>query len=164
MAVKSAVYDYSLYTPDYYLKGFLAGGVCCSVTHGGATIAKFVVQDEVANRIYRGLGAKPSEMSPGKKLGISCTSGFIAGVFAAICSHPADTLFSLMNKPGAGGSGSMYSRMATIAGEMGFYKLATQGLGARCIMIGGLTAGQFAIFDSMLPAIGIDKFHYHEPH
>ena len=33
-----------------------------------------------------------------------------------------------------------------------------------CIMIGGLTAGQFAIFDSMLPAIGIDKFHYHEPH
>ena len=36
MAVKSAVYDYSLYTPDYYLKGFLAGGVCCSVTHGGA--------------------------------------------------------------------------------------------------------------------------------
>ena len=31
-------------------------------------------------------------------------------------------------------------------------------------MIGGLTAGQFAIFDSMLPAIGIDKFHYHEPH
>ena len=43
-------------------------------------------------------------------------------------------------------------------------KLATQGLGARCIMIGGLTAGQFAIFDSMLPAIGIDKFHYHEPH
>ena len=93
-----------------------------------------MVQDEVANRIYRGLGAKPSEMSPGKKLGISCTSGFIAGVFAAICSHPADTLFSLMNKPGAGGSGSMYSRMATIAGEMGFYKLATQGLGARCIM------------------------------
>ena len=112
MAVKSAVYDYSLYTPDYYLKGFLAGGVCCS---------------------------------------------------AAICSHPADTLFSLMNKPGAGGEGSMFARMSTIAGEMGFYKLATQGLGARCIMIGGLTAGQFAIFDSMLPAIGIDKFHYHEP-
>ena len=102
-------------------------------------------------------------MSPGKKLGISCASGAIAGVAAAICSHPADTLFSLMNKPGAGGSGSMVSRMSTIASEMGFYKLATQGLGARCIMIGGLTAGQFAIFDSMLPAIGIDKFHYHEP-
>lgn len=30
------VYDFSLYTPNYYAKGFLAGGVCCSVTHGGA--------------------------------------------------------------------------------------------------------------------------------
>ena len=155
MAVKSAVYDYSLYTPDYYLKGFLAGGVCCSVT---------LVQDEVANRIYRGMDAKPAETSKGTKLGISLASGTVAGVAAAICSHPADTLFSLMNKPGAGGSGSMFSRMSTIASEMGFVKLATQGLGARCIMIGGLTAGQFAIFDSMLPAIGIDKFHYHEPH
>ena len=28
----------------------------------------------------------------------------------------------------------MFARMSTIAGEMGFYKLATQGLGARCIM------------------------------
>jgi hypothetical protein len=43
------------------------------------------------------------------------------------------------------------------------WSFASKGLGARCIMIGGLTAGQFAIFDSMLPAIGIDKFHYHEP-
>ena len=128
------------------------------------TIAKFVVQDEVANRIYRGMDAKPAETSKGTKLGISLASGTVAGVAAAICSHPADTLFSLMNKPGAGGEGSMFARMSTIAGEMGFYKLATQGLGARCIMIGGLTAGQFAIFDSMLPAIGIDKFHYHEPH
>ena len=99
-----------------------------------------------------------------RPVGISLASGTVAGVAAAICSHPADTLFSLMNKPGAGGEGSMFARMSTIAGEMGFYKLATQGLGARCIMIGGLTAGQFAIFDSMLPAIGIDKFHYHEPH
>ena len=92
MAVKSAVYDYSLYTPDYYLKGFLAGGVCCSVT---------LVQDEVANRIYRGMDAKPAETSKGTKLGISLASGTVAGVAAAICSHPADTLFSLMNKPGA---------------------------------------------------------------
>ena len=92
-----------------------------------------MVQDEVANRIYRGMDAKPAETSKGTKLGISLASGTVAGVAAAICSHPADTLFSLMNKPGAGGEGSMFARMSTIAGEMGFYKLATQGLGARCI-------------------------------
>ena len=119
---------------DGFITGFYSGFVPLLFKQIPYTIAKFVVQDEVANRIYRGLGAKPSEMSPGKKLGISCTSGFIAGVFAAICYHPADTLFSLMNKPGAGGEGSMFARMSTIAGEMGFYKLATQGLGARCIM------------------------------
>ena len=133
----------------------------CKLKNSESTQA--LVQDEVANRIYRGMDAKPAETSKGTKLGISLASGTVAGVAAAICSHPADTLFSLMNKPGAGGEGSMFARMSTIAGEMGFYKLATQGLGARCIMIGGLTAGQFAIFDSMLPAIGIDKFHYHEP-
>ena len=80
------------------------------------------------------MDAKPAETSKGTKLGISLASGTVAGVAAAICSHPADTLFSLMNKPGAGGEGSMFARMSTIAGEMGFYKLATQGLGARCIM------------------------------
>ena len=124
MAVKSAVYDYSLYTPDYYLKGFLAGGVCCSVTLCRNQNSLRARRDALLH--FHGVGRPKFDFH-------------------------------------AGGSGSMYSRMATIAGEMGFYKLATQGLGARCIMIGGLTAGQFAIFDSMLPAIGIDKFHYHEP-
>ena len=31
-------------------------------------------------------------------------------------------------------------------------------------MIGTLTAGQFGIFDSMLPAVGVEKFHFHAPH
>ena len=57
----------------------------------------------------------------------------------------------------------MFARMSTIAGEMGFYKLATQGLGARCIMIGTLTAGQFGIFDIVMGAVGASKFHFHDP-
>merc|ERR1711998_106285 len=31
-----SVYDFSQYSFGYYLKGALAGGICCSVTHGGA--------------------------------------------------------------------------------------------------------------------------------
>ena len=31
-----SVYDFSIYTGKYFLTGALAGGVCCSVTHGGA--------------------------------------------------------------------------------------------------------------------------------
>ena len=41
--------------------------------------------------------------------------------------------------------------------------LATTGLGARCVMIGTLTALQFAIFDSVMGALGASKFHFHNP-
>eukprot|EP00966_Prymnesium_polylepis_P078366 1816817-Prymnesium_polylepis.1 len=61
-----------------------------------------------------------------------------------------------MNKGGAGGEGGMFVRMGRISAEMGFVKLCTQGLAARCIMIGSITAGQFGIFDTMLPALGVE--------
>ena len=77
---------------------------------------------------------------------MAISSGLIAGVAAAIISHPADTLLSKINKAGAGGSGGMVSRLANITKEVGFVKLCTVGLGARCVMIGTLTAGQFAKF------------------
>ncbi|ELR20900.1 MC family transporter: phosphate, putative [Acanthamoeba castellanii str. Neff] len=99
----------------------------------------------------------------GTNLSISLLSGVIAGVVAAIVSHPADTLLSKINKKGAGGSGSTTSRLFTIAREMGFAKLCLTGLPARCIMIGTLTAGQFGIFDSVMAAIGAQKFHFHNP-
>merc|ERR1712176_855418 len=102
---------------DGFITGFYSGFVPLLFKQIPYTIAKFVVQDEVANRIYRGMDAKPAETSKGTKLGISLASGTVAGVAAAI--------FSLMNKPGAGGDGSMFSRMSTIASEMGFVKLAT---------------------------------------
>ena len=87
----------------------------------------------------------------------------IAGVAAAIISHPADTLLSKVNKAGAGGTGSITSRLTNIAKEMGFVKLATVGLGARCVMIGTLTAGQFGIFDTVMGALGVSKFHFTDP-
>lgn len=77
------------------------------------------------------------------KYSVSLGSGVIAGVAAAIISHPADTLLSKINKAGAGGTGSTATRLVNIAKEVGFVKLCTTGLGARCVMIGTLTAGQF---------------------
>ena len=35
-AEKSSCYDFSVYTGSYFLTGALAGGVCCSLTHGAA--------------------------------------------------------------------------------------------------------------------------------
>ena len=92
-----------------------------------------------------------------------CLSGVIAGVASAIISHPADTLLSKVNKAGAGGTGSMVSRLMNIAKEVGFVNLCTVGLLPRCVMIVTLTAGQFGIFDTVMNALGASKFHFHNP-
>jgi len=91
--------------------------------------------------IYASLKTSPKENGSGFNVTVSLASGVIAGVTAAIISHPADTLLSKINKAGAGGSGSTTSRLLNIAKEMGFAKLCLTGLGARCVMIGTLTAG-----------------------
>merc|ERR1712188_66365 len=113
--------------------------------------------------IYKALPTKRENMSRPAKMGVSCTSGFIAGVAAAIISHPADTLLSKINKAGAGGDGGTISRLWNISVETGFVKLCTTGLAARCVMIGTLTAGQFGIFDTVLNCCGATKFHFHDP-
>merc|ERR1711879_1106275 len=108
---------------------------------------------KAAELIYKSAGTSPDKATKGTNLSVSLLSGVIAGVVAAIISHPADTLLSKINKGGAGGEGGMFVRMGRIASEIGFVKLCTQGLLARCIMIGSITAGQFGIFDTMLPAL-----------
>merc|ERR1711998_505569 len=148
---------------DGLIPAFYSGFVPILFKQIPYTIAKFVVQDAAQEKIYNATVADRSKVSKGTKLAISLTSGVIAGVAAAIISHPADTLLSEINKAGAGGEGSMYTRLGRIAGEMGPAKLCLVGLPARCVMIGSITAGQFGIFDSLLPAMGVEKFHYHDP-
>ena len=126
-------------------------------------MAKFAVQGKAQEAIYASMNSSPEKTSKGGQIGVSLGSGVIAGVVAAIISHPADTLLSKINKAGAGGDGSMMQRLTNIAKETGRWKLCTQGLGARCVMIGTLTAGQFGIFDIVMGAVGASKFHFHDP-
>lgn len=127
------------------------------------TMAKFAVQGKAAEIMYKSAGKEPSQMSSGANLAVSLSSGVIAGIVAAIVSHPADTLLSKINKAGAGGSGGTMSRLFNIAKEMGFAKLCLTGLPARCVMIGTLTAGQFGIFDTVMSMLGASKYHFHDP-
>eukprot|EP00434_Breviolum_minutum_P027829 symbB.v1.2.024615.t1/scaffold2344.1/size81749/2 len=145
------------------IMGWYAGLVPILFKQIPYTMAKFAVQGSTEISIYSALPTKRENMSRTSKMGVSVTSGFIAGVAAAIISHPADSLLSKINKKGAGGDGGMLSRLANIAKETGFVKLCTTGLGPRCIMIGTLTAGQFLIFDSLMPFMGVEKFHFHDP-
>eukprot|EP00994_Dinema_validum_P009529 NODE_948_length_1212_cov_502.763543_g715_i0.p1 GENE.NODE_948_length_1212_cov_502.763543_g715_i0~~NODE_948_length_1212_cov_502.763543_g715_i0.p1 ORF type:complete len:334 (+),score=123.46 NODE_948_length_1212_cov_502.763543_g715_i0:61-1002(+) len=127
------------------------------------TMAKFAVQQKAAEGIYQSIGSSPAEMGSTGNVCVSLGSGVIAGVAAAIISHPADTLLSKINKAGAGGDGPMFERMGNIARETGFKNLCTTGLGARCVMIGTLTAAQFGVFDIVLAVTGAKKFHFHDP-
>ena len=124
------------------LMGFYSGLVPILFKQIPYTIAKFVVQGNVSDSIYAGMGQTPNDVAGSTKLGISLFSGVVAGVASAIISHPADTLLSKVNKKGAGGDGPMFTRLMNIASEIGFVKLCTVGLGPRCVMIGTLTAGQ----------------------
>jgi solute carrier family 25 phosphate transporter 3 len=126
------------------------------------TMAKFAVQGAAAESIYSTLPDKKT-LGTATKMGVSLASGTIAGVAAAIISHPADTLLSKINKKGAGGEGGMVTRLGRIASEIGFVSLCTTGLLPRCVMIGTLTAGQFFIFDSLMPVMGVEKFHFSDP-
>jgi solute carrier family 25 phosphate transporter 3 len=143
--------------------GFYAGLAPILAKQVPYTMAKFAVQGAAADAIYGSMGKTPAELSSGTNVGISLASGVVAGVASAIISHPADTLLSKVNKKGAGGEGSMMTRLMRIAGETGFVNLCTVGLLPRCVMIGTLTAGQFGIFDTVMNALGASKFHFHNP-
>jgi solute carrier family 25 phosphate transporter 3 len=145
------------------ITGFYSGLLPILAKQIPYTMAKFAVQGSVADAMYVGIGKTPAELSGSTNLGVSLTSGVIAGVAAAIISHPADTLLSKVNKAGAGGDGPMLKRLSNIAKEIGFAKLCTVGLAPRCVMIGTLTAGQFGIFDTVMNALGASKFHFHNP-
>ena len=148
---------------DGLIKGFYSGFGPILFKQIPYTMAKFAVQGWAAEKIYTATGLKASTASDAANLGVALSSGVVAGVAAAIISHPADTLLSMINKEGAGGTGSITKRLFNLARETGFKRLALNGLGPRCVMIGVLTAGQFAVFDTVMAMTGASKFHFHDP-
>jgi len=127
------------------------------------TMAKFYVQQKAAEKVYSALGSSPAEMGGASVIGISLGTGVLAGVAAATISQPADGLLSKVNKKGAGGEGAVFTRIGRIAKEVGMYKLCTQGLFARWLHVGLITAGQFAVVDICMMAVGAQRFHFHDP-
>ena len=152
-----------LVSENGFVSAFYSGFVPILFKQIPYTMAKFAVQGKTAETMYGSMGTSPDKMSKGANICVSLASGVVAGVVAATISHPADTLLSKINKAGAGGEGSMMTRLMNITAETGIVKLCTQGLFARWIMIGTLTAGQFGIFDIVMNAVGAKKFHFHDP-
>jgi solute carrier family 25 phosphate transporter 3 len=114
-------------------------------------MAKFVVFEKVNEAIYQRIDK--STASGGTQTAVNLGSGLIAGFAAALISQPADTMLSKINKTkGMPGEGTT-ARLIKIAGELGL-RGSFGGIGARLFMVGGITAGQFAIYGDIKKALG----------
>lgn len=111
------------------------------------TIVKFVAFEKIVQAFYTHIFTnEKSSYSKGTQMMITFASGYTAGVFCAIVSHPADTMVSIMNKTGQS-AGEIYA-------DVGFNGL-WKGLGTRIFMIGTLTCLQWVIYDAFKVAMGL---------
>ncbi|XP_025106850.1 phosphate carrier protein, mitochondrial-like isoform X2 [Pomacea canaliculata] len=106
------------------------------------TMMKFACFERTVEILYKHVVPKPrSECSKPEQLVVTFAAGYIAGVFCAIVSHPADTIVSKLNQD----KGSTFVQIAKRLGFVAMWK----GLFPRIIMIGTLTALQWFIYDSV---------------
>jgi len=106
------------------------------------TMMKFACFEKTVEALYQYVVPKPRDQcNKAEQLGVTFIAGYIAGVFCAIVSHPADTVVSKLNAmPGGSAVGA-----AKELGMAGLWK----GLTPRIIMIGTLTALQWFIYDTV---------------
>lgn len=92
--------------------------------------------------LYKYVVPKPqSQCTEAEQLAVTFVAGYIAGIFCAVVSQPADSVVSVLNKE----KGSAIFEVLRKLGFGGVWK----GLFSRIIMIGTLTALQWFIYDSV---------------
>ncbi|KAI6171458.1 Phosphate carrier protein, mitochondrial [Aphelenchoides bicaudatus] len=106
------------------------------------TMMKFACFERTVELLYAHVVPKPREQcSKSEQLVVTFVAGYIAGVFCAIVSHPADTIVSKLNQDSGASAIGILKKLGP-AGVWG-------GLVPRIIMIGTLTALQWFIYDSV---------------
>ncbi|XP_061187661.1 solute carrier family 25 member 3-like [Saccostrea echinata] len=124
------------------VNGFYKGLVPLWARQIPYTMMKFACFERTLEALYKYVVPKArSDCSKGEQLLVTFSAGYIAGVFCAVVSHPADTIVSKLNND----KGSTFVQAAKQLGLRGMWK----GLGPRIIMIGTLTALQWFIYDSV---------------
>ncbi|XP_009334321.3 mitochondrial phosphate carrier protein 3, mitochondrial-like [Pyrus x bretschneideri] len=113
------------------------------------TMMKFASFETTIELIYKHVISTPKEQcSIPLQLGVSFASGYIAGVFCAVVSHPADNLVSFLNNAKGATVGDAVK-------NMGLLGLFTRGLPLRIVMVGTLTAGQWVLYDTFKVLLGL---------
>ncbi|XP_073846637.1 mitochondrial phosphate carrier protein 1 [Musca autumnalis] len=107
------------------------------------TMMKFACFERTLELLYAYVVPKPrQECTKGEQLVVTFAAGYIAGVFCAIVSHPADTVVSKLNQAAKGASAFDVAKALGWSGLWG-------GLVPRIVMIGTLTAAQWFIYDAV---------------
>ncbi|CAL9123085.1 unnamed protein product [Musa acuminata var. zebrina] len=113
------------------------------------TMMKFASFETIVEMIYKHVIPKPKEQcSKTLQLAVSFAGGYVAGVFCAVISHPADNLVSFLNN----------AKGATVTDavrQLGLWGLFTRGLPLRIVMIGTLTGAQWGIYDAFKVLVGL---------
>jgi len=135
------------------MKGFYSGFIPILFKQVPYTMAKFAVHEQAAEAIYSVMGKTKADVSNATNTGVYLASGVIAGAAAAIISQPADTLLSKINKQKGAEGESIITRLGGMARQLGFSGLFL-GLGPRIVMVGTLTAFQFAIYGDIKRILG----------
>ncbi|CAF0786381.1 unnamed protein product [Adineta steineri] len=105
------------------------------------TMMKFACFERTKEALFKYLLRKPRELrTETEELRITFIAGYIAGIFCAIVSHPADTIVSkLNNEKGL----SLFDTVRRV-GFSGLWK----GLGPRIFIVGTLSAVQLFLYDT----------------
>merc|ERR1712176_170019 len=115
------------------------------------TMMKFACFEKTVVALYDYVVPKPRDQcSKSEQLMVTFAAGYIAGVFCAIVSHPADSVVSVINKNPGKSAGEILK-------ELGHWSACTKGLPARIIMIGTLTALQWFIYDGVKVALRLPR-------
>ncbi|TYG43773.1 hypothetical protein ES288_D11G045100v1 [Gossypium darwinii] len=113
------------------------------------TMMKFASFETIVELLYKHAIPTPKDKcSKSLQLAVSFAGGYIAGVFCAIVSHPADNLVSFLNNAKGATVGDAVKKM-------GLLGLCTRGLPLRIVMIGTLTGAQWGIYDAFKVFVGL---------
>jgi len=112
------------------------------------TMMKFFGFERAVELIYKNLPKKKEEYNKFQQLLVSFAGGYLAGIFCAAVSHPADTVVSILNK-------NKTMTIGQILRETPKKTLFTKGLGTRILMIGTLTGLQWLIYDTFKASVGL---------
>jgi len=114
------------------------------------TMMKFACFEKTIELLYKFVVPKPRDQcTAGEQLIVTFAAGYIAGVFCAIVSHPADTVVSKLNQNKNATAGDVVRQL----GFSGMWK----GLLPRIVMIGTLTAAQWFIYDAVKVSLRLPR-------